>query len=169
MAPLTLAAVEGGPVPPAPPRHRYLIGLGSNLEPAANLALARRSLAAIGQRFVFSTEAITEPVGMVSEHLFHNQVAYMESGLDPVALKCCFNAVETAMGRDRGDALCKVKDRPIDLDIISELDPAANFALLLADPLIREAPDYNRSLLYELVGLLQAEGLPPLDGSAVAH
>jgi len=173
MAPSPQAAGGADPAPDLPARHRFLIGLGSNLQPAANLALARRCLEAIAGRLLFGAEVVTEPVAMISDHLFHNQVAYLETHLDPAALKSCFNALETAMGRDRRDALCKVKDRPIDLDIIAVLDADAELRQLLVSPwldrLIEEAPDYDRPLLRELVALLQAQPLPPADRSAVAH
>jgi len=173
MAPPSQATGGADPAPDQPVGHRYLIGLGSNLQPAANLALARRCLEAIAGRLLFGAEVVTQPVAMISDHLFHNQVAYLETPMDPTALKCCFNALETAMGRDRRDALCKVKDRPIDLDILAVLDPAVELGQLLAAPwldqLIREAPDYNRPLLQDLVALLRAQPPAPADWSAMAH
>lgn len=126
--------------------HRYLIGIGSNIDPATHVAQAMIALGELGRNLKASRVVVTEPVGMVSEHQFHNLVVYLETDLPPVALKERFNQIETAFGRDRTDPLSPVKDRPLDLDILAEVTPSPDWGEIL-----QAADSYYRPLVEELM------------------
>jgi 2-amino-4-hydroxy-6-hydroxymethyldihydropteridine diphosphokinase len=125
--------------------HRYLIGIGSNIDPASNVARGLIALGELGSNLIASRVVETEPVGMVSQHDFHNLVVYLETDLDPVALKERFNQIETAFGRDRSDPLSPVKDRPLDLDILAEVTLTTQWAGIM-----QEVDSYYRPLVEEL-------------------
>ncbi len=101
--------------------YHFLIGVGSNIKPYKNIELALKELLLLSNTFVLSPMMQTEPVGMQSKHKFLNFVIYFPSDLKSSELKEYFNTIETKLGRDRSDPLCKIKDRPIDLDIIIEV------------------------------------------------
>lgn len=130
-------------------QRRYLIGVGSNIAPRVNVPKALEILRTQAQKCISSRAIETEPVGMVSEHTFCNLVLYIEIDLDPIALKTWFNTIEGTMGRDRSDPNCKIKDRPIDLDILKEIHSVDDYYEALI-----ESPDYCRSILHELLGSL---------------
>ncbi len=106
--------------------HHFLVGVGSNIEPYKNIGSALKELLVLSSTFAISPIVQTEPVGMKSEHKFLNFVIYFPSNLRPDRLKQHFNVIETKFGRDRNDPMCKVKDRPIDLDIITEVNTEVN-------------------------------------------
>ena len=54
----------------------------------------------------------TKPVGMRSRHDFLNCPFVVQSELSAAQLKAEFVTMELAHGRDRGNPLCKVTDRP---------------------------------------------------------
>ena len=101
--------------------HHFLVGAGSNIEPHKNIGLALKELLVLSSTFAMSPIIQTDPVGMQSKHRFFNFVLYFPSNLKLNELKKSFNSIETKLGRNRSDPLCKVKDRPIDLDIITEV------------------------------------------------
>ncbi|QEP42705.1 2-amino-4-hydroxy-6-hydroxymethyldihydropteridine diphosphokinase [Ectothiorhodospiraceae bacterium BW-2] len=96
----------------------YFIGIGSNIDPEKNI---QRALTLLQQRFgtiELSPLQWTEPVGMTSRAPFINGVLYLESSSDSATLKQQLNQIEIELGRDRTDPERKIKDRPIDLDIL---------------------------------------------------
>ena len=94
---------------------------------------------------ILSRAIQTEPVGIVSDRKFLNMIAYLESDLDPTALKAFFNRIEAELGRDRSDPLRKVKDRTIDLDILGEVRTEEDWFKMMI-----EVPDYCRLIFLEL-------------------
>ncbi|MDT8310798.1 MAG: 2-amino-4-hydroxy-6-hydroxymethyldihydropteridine diphosphokinase [Methylophaga sp.] len=96
----------------------YILGLGSNIQPAKNMALMVKALLPHINRITLSRVLTTPPVGMNSHRYFLNAVAYVESILTADQLKIITNQIEAEMGRDRSDPEKKQKDRPADIDIL---------------------------------------------------
>lgn len=140
-------------------KRRYIIGIGSNIDPAENVARGLKKLRACGERLVISRIWQTEPVNMVSDHPFFNLVAYLETALDADHLKKEFNALEESLGRDRSDPERAVKDRPLDLDILVQIIPNTEWDLIFP-----EVDEYYRPLLQELIAFLR--GHPVVEGDA---
>lgn len=130
-------------------RKRYLIGIGSNLDPHSNVSRALKSLLPSVERCIVSRAVQTSAVGMETDLPFVNLAAYIETSLDAVDLKAFFNTIETSLGRDRTDPLCKVKDRPIDLDILTEVNSLKDCLYAIED-----SPAYGRAILFELLEYL---------------
>ncbi len=128
---------------------RYLIGVGSNIDPTLNVPKAIDLLRTQAERCITSRAIQTEPIGMISDYSFCNLVVYLETQLDPSALKMLFNNIEAALGRDRSDPNRKIKDRPIDLDILREIKGFNDYYQTLI-----ESPDYCHPILHELLGTL---------------
>ena len=94
------------------------VALGSNLgDREGHLAAARAALAALpGTRVVrVSTVEETAPLGGLDQPPYLNQVAQLETTLDPRALLDACQAIERAEGRTRG---MRWASRSLDIDII---------------------------------------------------
>jgi 2-amino-4-hydroxy-6-hydroxymethyldihydropteridine diphosphokinase len=96
---------------------RIFIGLGSNIgDRRAHLDRARKGLGEAGLRIVEQSALYrTEPVEVVDQEEFINQVVGCETGLDPEAILGVCLSVERSMGRVR------IRDkgpRVIDLDLL---------------------------------------------------
>ncbi len=122
----------------------YLCSIGSNLDPHIHVSRALAELLAHVGPLQLSSVIRTKPVGMHSSHDFINCLLVVESPLDAVRLKQRFVALEVAHGRDRSDPLCKVHDRPLDIDILAS-NTHGNFATA-------EVDSYLAELLAELYG-----------------
>ena len=120
---------------------KYLCSLGSNIEPELHFSRAKHYLAKLADELEFSRDITTKPVGMNTNHPFLNALFILETALTPTALKAEFNKIEVLLGRDRSDPLCSVKDRPIDIDILGELDESP------------EVPDYLQQLIPDLTAV----------------
>ncbi|KMK92731.1 2-amino-4-hydroxy-6-hydroxymethyldihydropteridine diphosphokinase [Aeromonas dhakensis] len=97
----------------------YLCSIGSNLDPHQHVGQAVAELLAHFGRLRLSSVIQTKPVGMHSSHDFLNCLFVAESELAQPRLKAHFVAMELAHGRDRSDPHCKVRDRPLDIDILA--------------------------------------------------
>jgi 2-amino-4-hydroxy-6-hydroxymethyldihydropteridine diphosphokinase len=97
----------------------YLCSIGSNLDPALHVSQVVAELLARFGRLHLSSVIQTKPVGMHSRHDFLNCLFVVQSDLSPVQLKAEFVTMELAHGRDRSNPLCKVADRPLDIDILA--------------------------------------------------
>ncbi|HEH9430223.1 TPA: 2-amino-4-hydroxy-6-hydroxymethyldihydropteridine diphosphokinase [Aeromonas sobria] len=115
----------------------YLCSIGSNLDPSTHVSTVLGELLARFGPLQLSSVIRTEPVGMQSRNHFLNCLLIVESGLDPASLKQIFVALEIAHGRDRSDPLCKVHDRPLDIDIVAS-SPEGDFASARVDPYLIE-------------------------------
>ena len=96
---------------------RYFLSLGSNFgDRKNNLDKAIRLLSKAGVHIV-STSSVyeTEPVEIVSESWFYNQVLEVETGLIPEELLLQVKRIEKQMGRIQTKSL---RFRPIDIDIL---------------------------------------------------
>lgn len=122
----------------------YLCSIGSNLDPHIHVSRALAELLAHVGPLQLSSVIRTKPVGMHSSNDFLNCLLVVESPLDAVHLKQRFVALEVAHGRDRSDPLCKVHDRPLDIDIL-----ASNTH---GDFTTAEVDSYLAELLAELYG-----------------
>jgi 2-amino-4-hydroxy-6-hydroxymethyldihydropteridine diphosphokinase len=104
------------------------VAIGSNLEPASNVARAiealRREFAAVARSPVYASK----PVGTTGPD-FYNLVVRFQSGLEPSALVRRLRELERSLGRVRGPD--RNAPRTIDLD------------LLLYDDLIRHDAEVN--------------------------
>lgn len=122
----------------------YLCSIGSNLDPHTHVSRVLAELLAQVGPLRLSSVIRTKPVGMHSSHDFLNCLLVVESPLDAARLKQCFVALEVAHGRDRSDPLCKVHDRPLDIDILAS-STDGDFATA-------EVDSYLAELLAELYG-----------------
>lgn len=98
----------------------YLCSIGSNLDPAQHVSQAVGELLARFGHLRLSSVIQTKPVGMQSRHDFLNCLFIVESELSQAQLKAEFVTMELTHGRDRGNPLCKVTDRPLDIDILAQ-------------------------------------------------
>jgi 2-amino-4-hydroxy-6-hydroxymethyldihydropteridine diphosphokinase len=102
---------------------RYIVGIGSNLDPYTNVVLILKELLTITSEIQISRIIETTPIGMQSNRQFLNFSASFMHVDEPTIIKARFNAIERTLGRDRDDPLSSVKDRPADLDIVLSLNP----------------------------------------------
>ncbi len=116
-------------------KQRYTVSLGSNVRPRVNMHRMLVALLGLSDALWLSRILRTEPMGMSSDHYFLNTAVCLDSPLSPSELKTRFNQIETDLGRDRDDPLCKVKDRPADIDIVGMCQP--DEALLPPEPYVR--------------------------------
>ena len=96
--------------------HEVVIGLGSNIDPEANLDQAVLELKS---RFKVSTRSQwtrTKPIGIQDQPDFYNGTLLMETELEQQSLKKELKRIEDILGRDR--SLPKFGPRTIDLDIL---------------------------------------------------
>jgi len=122
----------------------YLCSIGSNLNPHSHVSRVMGELFVQFGQLQLSSVIRTKPVGMQSRHDFLNCLVVLESDLDNSTLKQLFVSLEVAHGRDRSDPLCKVHDRPLDIDILASSADHA-FAATPVD-------SYLTALLAELYG-----------------
>ena len=96
--------------------HEVVIGLGSNIDPEANLEQAVQELKS---RFKVSKRSKwirTKPIGIQDQPDFYNGALLMETELEQQSLKKELKRIEDLLGRDR--SLPKFGPRTIDLDIL---------------------------------------------------
>lgn len=96
--------------------NRAVIGVGSNIEPDANIAAARRRIARAHKLLAESQFVETEPIGYDDQPNFINGVILVETDMDRETLKGWLGGVETDLGRVRSENRCG--PRTIDLDIV---------------------------------------------------
>ena len=96
--------------------HEVVIGLGSNIDPEANLEQAVQELKS---RFKVSKRSQwprTKPIGIQHHPDLFNGALLMETELEQQSLKKELKRIEDILGRDR--SLPKFGPRTIDLDIL---------------------------------------------------
>jgi len=98
----------------------YLLGIGSNIDPHANIAKIIRLLLAKLPKLAISRVLSIPPIGMNCRRDFLNVVVFIETDMTEEALKAICNDIEISLGRDREDPERKTKDRTADLDILSK-------------------------------------------------
>lgn len=98
----------------------YLLGIGSNIEPQANIAKIIHLLLGQLPRLSLSRVLKIPPIGMNSRRDFLNVVVFIETEMMETELKAICNDIEITLGRDRLDPTRKSKDRTADLDILTK-------------------------------------------------
>ena len=96
--------------------HEVVIGLGSNIDPEANL---EQAVLELKSRFKVSKRSQwtrTKPIGIQDQPDFFNGALLMETELEQQSLKMELKRIEDILGRDR--SLPKFGPRTIDLDIL---------------------------------------------------
>ena len=96
--------------------HEVVIGLGSNIDPEANL---EQAVLELKSRFKVSKRSQwtrTKPIGIQDQPDFYNGALLMETELEQQSLKKELKQIENILGRDR--SLPKFGPRTIDLDIL---------------------------------------------------
>ena len=96
--------------------HEVVIGLGSNIDPEANL---EQAVLELKSRFKVSKRSQwtrTKPIGIQDQPDFYNGAILMETELEQQSLKMELKRIEDILGRDR--SLPKFGPRTIDLDIL---------------------------------------------------
>lgn len=97
-------------------KQRYLIGMGSNIEPERYLRAAAGAIRAIDPEAVFSAVYSSPAVGMQDAADFLNACCLLESELTPDQLGLWLKQLEDRFGRDR--ALGSWRPRTLDLDLL---------------------------------------------------
>jgi len=96
--------------------HEVVIGLGSNIDPEANL---EQAVLELKSRFKVSKRSQwtrTKPIGIQDQPDFYNGALLMETEMEQQSLKKELKRIEDILGRDR--SLPKFGPRTIDLDIL---------------------------------------------------
>jgi 2-amino-4-hydroxy-6-hydroxymethyldihydropteridine diphosphokinase len=123
------------------------IALGSNLgDRHAFLALGRDRLAALPQSRLRAVSSIeeTEPLGPVAQGPYLNQVAAVETDLNPDELLTALNEIERAAGRLRAE---RWGPRTLDLDIVMfERQTIATDRLVVPHPELSRRAFWRRGL-----------------------
>ena len=96
--------------------HEVVIGLGSNIDPEANLEQAVQELKSRFKVSKRSQWTRTKPIGIQDQPDFYNGALLMETELELQSLKKELKRIEDLLGRDR--SLPKYGPRTIDLDIL---------------------------------------------------
>ena len=114
---------------------RAFIGVGSNIDPGANIPQALRLLHRQLPIKAISTFYATPAEGRPEQPDFFNGVAEVAIDLAPLALKDLLRGIEAQLGRVR--TTDKYAPRTIDLDLLLYDDLVLNHTdLVLPDPLI---------------------------------
>ena len=96
--------------------HEVVIGLGSNIDPEANLEQAVQELKSRFKVSKRSQWTRTKPIGIQDQPDFYNGALLIETELEQQSLKKELKRIEDILGRDRN--LPKFGPRTIDLDIL---------------------------------------------------
>jgi len=140
------------------PQSGYLLGIGSNIAPHANIAKIIHLLLEHYPLLTLSRVLEIPPIGMNSQRDFLNVVVFIETEQAEVDLKTICNTIEVQLGRNRNDPERKTKDRPADLDILTKVtlpDEAQRPTHLITDeyflyPLLDEIIAHLINAPYEL-------------------
>jgi 2-amino-4-hydroxy-6-hydroxymethyldihydropteridine diphosphokinase len=102
------------------------VGLGSNIEPWANVPKMLASMLQLAPAVDISPIVVTAAVDITGGGRdFLNLAARIRTPLPVAQVKDFFNSVEVGLGRDRTDPGRKHRDRTADLDILFTLPPGA--------------------------------------------
>ena len=96
--------------------HEVVIGLGSNIDPEANLEQAVLELKSRFKVSKWSQWTRSKPIGIQDQPDFYNGALLLETELEQQSLKKELKRIEDLLGRDR--SLPKFGPRTIDLDIL---------------------------------------------------
>ncbi|WP_461521542.1 2-amino-4-hydroxy-6-hydroxymethyldihydropteridine diphosphokinase [Porticoccus sp.] len=96
--------------------HRAIVSVGSNIEPAKHVALARQILADETHLLAAADIIETAPVGYQHQPDFLNTAYLIETELERDIFNAYLKSVEDRLGRVRGEI--KSGPRTIDLDLV---------------------------------------------------
>lgn len=130
----------------------YLVGLGSNIDPARHVPQALQTLVREFGRLALGPVFETMPSGMASDRPFWNAMLFLPSREGETELKARLVAIEEALGRDRSDPDRARKDRAMDLDILRPLS--------LPTPELLRAEHFEPYLQASLAGMADFLELP---------
>jgi 2-amino-4-hydroxy-6-hydroxymethyldihydropteridine diphosphokinase len=123
------------------------VALGSNLgDRRAYLALGRERLAALPRSRLRGVSSIeeTEPLGPIPQGRYLNQVAALETDLEPTELLEALQIIERSAGRVRGE---RWGPRTLDLDIVLyEQQTVASDRLVIPHPELARRDFWRRGL-----------------------
>ena len=114
----------------------YVLGIGTNQDPARNVPLIVSRLLDSFGKLLISRCYKTAPIGMESTHHFVNFCAFISTSLEPAMCKAKCVAIEVELGRDRTHPSSNIRDRPADIDLLArvgahgeevQLQPVANY------------------------------------------
>jgi 2-amino-4-hydroxy-6-hydroxymethyldihydropteridine diphosphokinase len=139
---------------------RAYVGVGANVEPAANV---RRALAMLARRerlVSVSTVYRTAALGRPEQPDYYNCVVALDTETPPLVLQReVLREIEAALGRVRGPDRCAA--RPIDLDLLAYDD-----VLLHTEELTLPSPEIGERAFVALPLAELAPSLPLPAGSA---
>jgi 2-amino-4-hydroxy-6-hydroxymethyldihydropteridine diphosphokinase len=155
------------------------IGLGSNIEPEANLRAAVTLLVASPDVRVTALSPVyrTPPWGPVPQAHFLNAAAALETALAPEALLDALLGIETQRGRDRSPQAVRWGPRTLDLDLLLYGDVVLDTArLIVPHPRLAERAfalvplcDLAPGLRHPVLGRTLRELLAQVDAGDVAR
>jgi 2-amino-4-hydroxy-6-hydroxymethyldihydropteridine diphosphokinase len=123
------------------------VALGSNVgDRSAHLALARERLAALPRSRLLAVSSVeeTEPIGPVTQGRYLNQMAAVETELQPEELLDALHAIEREAGRARR---VRWGPRTLDLDIVLfEHQQVATERLIVPHPELERRDFWQREL-----------------------
>ena len=122
--------------------NRVVIGIGSNIDPQANVRAAVEAIAAGHRLLAESAFVQTEAIGRPHDPPFLNGAVLIETQMDADALKRWLRELEAQLGRRRGPDRCA--PRTIDLDIVVLNGEIVDWA-------VRER-DFLRTAVREVLG-----------------
>ena len=96
--------------------NRAVIGLGSNINPVENIAMARDTIAGEFKVIKFSSFVETDPIGFTDQDKFINGALLIETEMDERSLKSRLKDLESSLGRAKTEN--RYGPRAIDLDIL---------------------------------------------------
>ncbi len=156
---------------------RVFIGVGSNIEPAANVRRAVQAIANEMRVLAISTVYETEAEERPDQPTYYNCVVEVETEESPSMLKRRLRTMEERLGRRRDED--KYAPRPIDLDLLlydglarqskeltvpaPEVERRAYLATALAELEPELASPGSGKTFAELARSLPREGMRPLE------
>ncbi len=96
--------------------NRVVIGVGSNIKPEKNIALAKAEIESAHELLKASSFVKTEPLGFKNQDKFTNGAFLIRTEMDLDELKSWLNNLESKLGRVKTEN--KNGPRTIDLDIL---------------------------------------------------
>lgn len=145
----------------------YVIGFGSNLDPARNAGRVLRALTERFGRLYTSSAYVTAPVAIAGDKDFLNAALFVPTDLAADELKACCSRLEIELGRDRSRPDRKLRDRTADLDLLTpRVDPAelhGQSAAQVCDAI------YMRDALEQLLSGLRGGSAAAASGQPVAE
>ncbi len=98
--------------------HTYGLGLGSNIDPQANIAKAKQILLEEFHILKESSFVTTPPIGDPTQPDFINGAILIESDIEADELRLRLKSIEKDLGRVQDRKISKTSARTIDIDVL---------------------------------------------------